>query len=64
MNRDIMIQAGLSQAVERVEAGVCATCAGEVGPFRDDLSRKEYGISGMCQTCQDMLFDFEIGEDY
>jgi len=59
-----MIQAGLSQAVERVEAGVCATCAGEVGPFRDDLSRKEYGISGMCQTCQDMLFDFEIGEDY
>ena len=64
MNRDIMIQAGLSQAVERVEAGVCATCAGVVGPFRDDLSCKEYGISGMCQTCQDMLFDFEIGEDY
>jgi len=59
MNRDIMIQAGLSQAVERVEAGVCATCAGEVGPFRDDLSIKEYRIGGMCQTCQDKVFGME-----
>ena len=59
MNRDIMIQAGLSQAVERVEAGVCATCAGVVGPFRDDLSCKEYRISGMCQTCQDKVFGME-----
>ena len=64
MNRAIMIQAGLSKAVERVDAGLCPTCDEEVGPFRDDLSRKEYGISGMCQTCQDMLFVTEIGEDY
>ena len=21
--------------------------------FRDDLSRREYAISGLCQTCQD-----------
>ena len=59
MNRAIMIQAGLSKAVERVDAGVCATCAGEVGPFRDDLSCKEYRISGMCQTCQDQVFGTE-----
>ena len=62
MNRDIMIAAGLSKAVERVEAGVCSTCAGEVGPFKDDLSRKEYRIGGMCQTCQDKVFGSE--EDY
>jgi hypothetical protein len=24
--------------------------------FRDDLSRKEYQISGMCQRCQDDIF--------
>ena len=64
MNRAIMIQAGLSKAVERVDAGLCPTCDEEVGPFRDDLSRKEYGISGMCQDCQDMHFVTEIGEDY
>ena len=27
--------------------------------FRDDLSRKEFAISRMCQTCQDDTF----GED-
>ena len=25
-------------------------------PFRDDLSRKEYSISGLCQNCQDEVF--------
>jgi hypothetical protein len=24
--------------------------------FRDDLSRKEFSISGMCQSCQDSVF--------
>ena len=59
MNRDIMIAAGFSKEVARVDAGLCATCAGEVGPFRDDLSRKEYRIGGMCQTCQDKVFGSE-----
>jgi len=27
--------------------------------FRDDLSRKEYTISGLCQTCQDAVFKDE-----
>lgn len=25
--------------------------------FRTDLDRKEYSISGMCQTCQDAIFN-------
>lgn len=24
--------------------------------FKDDISRKEYGISGLCQKCQDKIF--------
>jgi hypothetical protein len=24
--------------------------------FRDDVSRREYGISGLCQECQDSVF--------
>ena len=63
MNRDIIIAAGLQQAVERFEDGLCATCGDHAGLFRDDLSRREYTISGMCQPCQDMLFDFEREED-
>ena len=31
--------------------------------FRDDLSRKEYNISGLCQHCQDAFFGVEESEE-
>ena len=34
-------------------------CGGPATEFRDNLSRKEYTISGLCQTWQDSVF----GED-
>lgn len=34
----------------------CPTCGKPIGEFRDDLSRKEFEISGMCQECQDSVF--------
>ena len=37
----------------------CVTCGSTAilpEDFRDDLSRKEWGISFMCQTCQDGVF--------
>lgn len=36
--------------------GTCVACTEEVGEFRDQLSVKEYGISGLCQPCQDEVF--------
>jgi len=41
---------------------VCVTCGGEVGEFRDELSQKEYRISGMCQKCQDSIFGVDSDE--
>ena len=35
---------------------LCVICGSDANHFADDLSRKEYGISGMCQTCQDKTF--------
>jgi hypothetical protein len=40
----------------RLRAGLCPTCGGEVVSFRDELSAREYAISGMCQGCQDSVF--------
>lgn len=40
----------------------CVSCGTEdIKPtdFRDALSRKEFGISRMCQTCQDGVFGEE-----
>ena len=39
-----------------IEADECTWCGGAATDFRDNLSRKEYTISGMCQACQDKTF--------
>ena len=39
-----------------IESDVCVSCGGEAKEFKDDLSRKEFTISGMCQVCQDKVF--------
>lgn len=39
-----------------VANNVCATCGGPAEEFRDELSRREFRISGMCQKCQDATF--------
>lgn len=39
-----------------IQSDRCVTCGGEAKEFRDDLSRREYQISGMCQSCQDKTF--------
>ena len=46
------------EKADRVLFGVCVTCpsAIEEDDFKDDLSKKEYSISGMCQECQDSVF--------
>lgn len=38
---------------------VCPFCKGDItaGEFRDALSIREYRISGLCQKCQDQVFD-------
>lgn len=43
---------------ETIMNGHCMTCNNEfiADNFRDELSEKEYSISGMCQECQDNVF--------
>jgi len=61
MNPDLMQLCGLGDLVEKVKKGCCPFCNNEVAEnsFRDDLSRREFKISGMCQTCQDRFFEPE-----
>lgn len=56
MNKGIMKAAGFGEEVKLVEEKKCPICKEPVGEFRDELSKKEYGISGMCQKCQDSVF--------
>ena len=34
----------------------CVVCGCHAGWFKDDISAKEYTISGLCQSCQDEAF--------
>ena len=44
---------GRTTAIENMK---CATCSEPADGFRDEISLKEYTISGMCQSCQDSVF--------
>ncbi len=54
-----MREVGIEKQVERKKKGVCPFCSVEVDPesFRDDVSWREYTISGCCQECQDDFFE-------
>ncbi len=38
------------------KSSLCAWCGRGIEGFRDEISRREYAISGMCQPCQDVAF--------
>ncbi len=42
---------------QAIEAGICAACKQEANKFTDELSVREYAISGLCQKCQDEVFN-------
>lgn len=41
-----------------VQQGFCPMCQAAIdeSEFKDELSRKEFSISGLCQACQDRVF--------
>ena len=49
---------GFTKEVKNVKMGKCPFCSEFVvqGEFNDELSEKEFKISGMCQKCQDKIF--------
>jgi len=44
---------------EKAHCRICNAPTGNPAFFRDELSIKEYHISGMCQKCQDEVFGGE-----
>lgn len=58
MNKKIMKEAGFGPEVAAVEDKICPLCGADIKDvvFRDELSKQEYKISGLCQKCQDDIF--------
>ncbi len=52
----LAIQLGGRTKEQAAKEHVCVSCQQPILCFRDRLSRTEYNISGLCQTCQDEVF--------
>lgn len=39
-----------------IKADKCMYCGQPATEFKDELSKREYAISGLCQKCQDSVF--------
>ena len=63
MNRALMQETNdkmgnaFQDMLNNFDKGVCSDCGKPIGTFKDEISYKEYKITGMCQQCQDELFD-------
>ena len=55
VDRQITITFGIDRRTS-IRNDVCAWCDTTVGQFRDQVSEKEYTISGLCQKCQDQVY--------
>jgi len=47
------------EEINALKQNKCPFCKKEINvekEFRDSLSKKEFNISGLCQTCQDKTF--------
>lgn len=46
------------KAGKHIQDGKCPLCSAKINAkdFKDETSKKEYSISGMCQKCQDKIF--------
>jgi hypothetical protein len=41
---------------EALHSDTCVSCGHMATAFKNEISRKEYGISGLCQLCQDKVW--------
>ena len=57
-----LIEAVFPGTAKAIAEKRCPTCQKALGKFRDQLSAREYEISGMCQECQDSVFGGEEEE--
>jgi len=61
MNKELLKEFGFGKEVELVEHGFCPFCKQPITmeEFKDEISKREYKISGLCQKCQNIYFDNE-----
>lgn len=63
--RDLSLDEMLKELFPKKGTGVCVICGSDKTKpedFDSDIARKEWGISEMCQNCQNKAFSTEEDE--
>ena len=47
---------------DSIRKDICVACGGVATKFNDEISQKEYTISGLCQECQDGVFGVGVSD--
>ncbi len=65
MNKKIMEHFGFQMELDLIKEGKCPWCKKliDFNHFRDRSSKKEFTISGLCQSCQDSFFEGRMGSE-
>ncbi len=60
--KNLLLSLGFEEEIARIESGNCPFCGNPVKmeDFKDELSIREYYISGLCQSCQKFFDEEEI----
>ncbi len=60
-----LIKEMMTTSIKRRGRLVCSVCEANVksSDFKDELSRKEFSLSGLCQVCQDEFFIEDKDDD-
>lgn len=65
-NRPVDIVFPQANRVKSIEAKLCIAkpigCGEPITQFKDELSAREYKITGMCQACQDKFYNEDDSE--
>ena len=56
---DLAVEAFGNSRKESFDKLLCVSCGNSAGAFDDLVSAREYRISGLCQTCQNEVFDLD-----
>jgi hypothetical protein len=56
-----LLRKQFADEIDRIDRGLCPLCESPIDytSFKDPLSKREFEISGMCQSCQDSIFPSE-----
>lgn len=46
-------------ATKCIKNNICVSCGNPATTFQDKVSKDEFAISGLCQTCQNEVFKHE-----